>query len=202
LFYGALSVHAAVYLLIRTAPIFAEAPIARAALVGVGLSTAVYGTLVGRVQSDAKNALAYATMTQVGIMFAEVGLGLHTLAMLHLVGHACVRTLQLLRAPSALHEAHILHSGLGEHPRTGAHFERLVPERLRHALYRHAIDGFHLDAAVTRFIAAPVMRLAVRVDGFGRWLHGVVIGIAFVRESRELLPSASPAGGRLTKTDP
>lgn len=178
LFYGALSVHAAVYLLIRVAPIFAEAPIARGVLVAVGLSTAVYGTLTGRVQSDVKNTLAYATMSQVGIMFAEVGLGLHALAVVHLVGHAFVRTLQLLRAPSALREANAMHAAFGGiQPKTGAHLEAIFPEGLRRTIYRHAIDGFHLDAFVQRLIASPVMWLATRVDAFGRWFHATMIGL-------------------------
>ena len=178
LFYGALSVHAAVYLLIRVAPIFAEAPIARGVLVVVGLSTAVYGTLTGRVQSDVKNTLAYATMSQVGIMFAEVGLGLHVLAVVHLVGHACVRTLQLLRAPSALREANAMVAAFGGiQPKTGAHLEAMFPEGLRRSIYRHALDGFHLDTFVQRVIANPVMWLATRVDAFGRAFHATVIGL-------------------------
>lgn len=178
LFYGALSVHAAVYLLLRVAPIFAEAPVARIALVIVGLSTAVYGTLTGRVQSDVKNTLAYATMSQVGIMFAEIGLGLHTLAVVHMVGHACVRTLQLLRAPSALREANAMYAAFGGiQPKTGAHLEAMFPEGLRRSIYRHALDGFHLDALVQRVIANPVVWLAGRVDAFGRWFHATMIGL-------------------------
>lgn len=178
LFYGALSVHASVYLLIRLAPIFAEAPVARAVLIVVGLSTALYGTLTGRVQSDVKNTLAYATMAQVGIMFAEVGFGLHALAIVHLVGHISVRTLQLLRAPSALREANAMHAAFGGiQPKTGAQYEAILPEGLRRAIYRHALDGFHLDAFVQRVIAAPVLGLATRVDAFGRWFHATIIGM-------------------------
>lgn len=200
LFYGALSVHASVYLLIRLAPIFAEAPLARAVLVVIGLSTAVYGTLTGRVQSDVKNTLAYATMSQVGIMFAEVGLELHALAIVHLVGHICVRTLQLLRAPSALREANAMHAAFGGiQPKTGAHLEVLFPERLRRSLYRHALDGFHLDAFVQRVIAAPVMWLATRVDAFGRWMHATIIGMdpvatqKIVEKNEEQDPRSTPS---------
>src|SRR5690606_20376157 len=60
LFYGALSVHAGVYLLLRTAPVFDAAPLASALLIAVGALTAVYATIVGRTQTDAKNVLAYA----------------------------------------------------------------------------------------------------------------------------------------------
>src|SRR5690606_11759367 len=72
LFYGALSVHAGVYLLLRTAPLFDEAPLARAVLIAVGALSAVYATITGRTQTDAKSILAYATITQVGLMFVEI----------------------------------------------------------------------------------------------------------------------------------
>ncbi len=199
LFYGALSVHASVYLLIRMAPVFAEAPIARGVLVVIGLSTAVYGTLAGRVQSDVKNTLAYATMCQVGIMFVEVGLGLHALAVVHLVGHAFVRTLQLLRAPSALREANAMYAAFGGiQPKTGAHLEAMFPEGMRRALFRHALDGFHLDTFVQRVIATPVMWLATRVDAFGRWFHATMIGLdtattqQSVEQKEEKDPNSTP----------
>jgi len=202
LFYGALSVHAAVYLLIRMAPVFAEAPIARGVLIVVGLSTAIYGTLTGRVQSDVKNTLAYATMCQVGIMFVEVGLGLHGLAVIHLVGHAFVRTLQLLRAPSALREMNAMHAAFGGIPqKTGAHIEAIFPEKLRAALYRHALDGFHLDAFVQRVVPKPVMWLATRVDAFGRWFHATMIGMDTtatqrpIDEKPEQDPNSTPRPG-------
>lgn len=168
LFYGGLSVHAGVYLLLRTMPVFADALPARIFLVLVGLASAVYATIVGHTQSDAKNTLAYATITQVGLMFVEIGLGLYVVAAVHLVGHACVRSLQLLKAPSALHEAHLLHAAAGgHHPRTGVHLERLVPERARRWLYGLAIERFHLDSLLSS-VAGAVMALGRRLDAVDR----------------------------------
>ncbi|KYF86293.1 NADH dehydrogenase, partial [Sorangium cellulosum] len=105
LFYGAISVHAGVYLMLRAAPLLERAPVASAVVACVGALTAVYGTMVGRVQADVKSALAHATMSQVGIMFVEIGLGYYWLALVHLCAHACLRCLQMLRAPSALRDA-------------------------------------------------------------------------------------------------
>ncbi len=128
IFYGALSVHAGAYVLLRAAPLLEQAPVARAALIIVGLLSAVHATLVGRAQTDIKSALAYASMTQVALIFVEIGLGLHFFALLHLMGHALVRTLQFLRAPSLLHEHHQLEAAVGHHlARTGTHLERLFP---------------------------------------------------------------------------
>ncbi len=143
-FYGALSIHLGPYLLLRCWPLLKAAPLGAAAVVLVGLLTSLHGTLVGRVQSDAKSALAYGSMTQVGLMLVEIGLGFHLLAVLHMVGHATWRTLEILRAPSLLHDYHHLEISLNQVlPRMGLHYELLLPRRLRTWLYRNALErGF------------------------------------------------------------
>ena len=73
IFYGAISVHAGAYLLLRAQPILAESSIASGAVVLVGLMTALHGTIVGRTSADAKTSLAYAALAQVGVVFMEIG---------------------------------------------------------------------------------------------------------------------------------
>ena len=46
-------------------------------------------------------------------MFVEIGLGWTWIAVAHILGHATVRTLQFLRAPSMLHDYHQMHSAIG-----------------------------------------------------------------------------------------
>jgi NADH-quinone oxidoreductase subunit L len=106
IFYGALSIHLGPVLLLRASSLFAAAPLASLALVVVGALTAIYATFVGRVQADAKGALAYASMAQVGLIFVEIGLGWHTLALVHVLGHATLRAYELLRAPSVIRDVH------------------------------------------------------------------------------------------------
>ena len=128
IFYGALSVHAGAYLLLRMSPLLAHAPVARAAIVLVGAATALHGQLVERVQSDVKSQLAYATITQVGVIFVEIGLGLPRLALFHLVAHALLRTLQLLRAPNAIHDAQMMQAAAGTHHfETGRQYRAIAP---------------------------------------------------------------------------
>src|SRR5439155_22153181 len=103
----------------------------------LGFSSAIYGVVVGRVQSDVKTALAFASMTQVGIITVEIGLGLPYVALIHIIGHACLRTLQLVRAPTLLHDYHQLENAIGHHlHHEPGPWERLVPERVRLLLYR------------------------------------------------------------------
>ncbi len=102
-FYGAVMVHAGVYLIILLRPIFEQAPLAMAVLALVGLLTALYGFVVGLTQTDVKSSLIFATSGQLGLMFLECGLGFWQLAAWHLCAHAVVRGYQFLTAPSLMH---------------------------------------------------------------------------------------------------
>ncbi len=75
IFYGAISIHAGAYLLLRVQPLIAQSALASALVIALGAATAVHGTIVGRAVSDAKTSLAYASLTQVGVVFVEIGLG-------------------------------------------------------------------------------------------------------------------------------
>lgn len=173
IFYGGLSIHAGAYLLLRTAPVLERAPVAAAVLVGIGLVTAAYASMVGRVQTDAKNQLAYAAMAQVGLILAEIGLGLRLLALVHIAGHAAVRTLQFLRAPSLLHEFHQMDAAAGGHTSpTGAYYEMLLPARWRLWLYSIALQRGAFDILLERFAVAPLFALARGLDRLERRFVG------------------------------
>lgn len=102
-FYGAVMVHAGVYLVILLRPIFEHAPLAMAVVAIAGLMTAVYSFIVGLTQTDVKSSLIFATSGQLGLMFLECGLGFWQLAGWHLCAHAVVRGYQFLTAPSLMH---------------------------------------------------------------------------------------------------
>lgn len=160
IFYGAISVHMGAYLLLRIQPVLASGW-AAAATVVVGLLTAFLGTLSHRVSTDAKTSLAYASMTQLGIIFMEIGLGFDYLAMMHIVGHALVRTLQFLRAPSMLHDYHRMHAAAGgELAETGLHLERWIPRPVQMWLYRFGLERGFLDSIIERAVTGPVLRLS------------------------------------------
>lgn len=173
IFYGALSIHAGAYLLLRAAPIIAESTLVAETIVVIGLLTALHGTFVGRACPDAKTSLAYAAMTQLGIIFIEIGFGWHQLALWHITGHALVRTLQFLRAPSMLHDYHRVHAAAGGHlGATGAHFEALMPQRMQSWLYRLALDRGHHDTFLDRFVVGPVLQIARWMQRFeAKWIE-------------------------------
>jgi len=171
IFYGAISVHAGSYLLLRAQPILAESGWATAAVITIGALTALHGTIVGRACSDAKTSLAYASLAQLGVIYVEIGLGWTWLAVAHILGHAVSRTLQFLRAPSMLHDYHQMHAAAGGHlAQTGQHYESALPSRVQLWLYRHAMDRGHLDTILDRLVVFPLHSLSAvlgRVDQWG-----------------------------------
>ncbi|MBK9165908.1 MAG: hypothetical protein IPM24_00420 [Bryobacterales bacterium] len=166
IFYGAISVHLGAYLLLRAYPLLTASPAALLAVTLIGLGTAVHGVVVGRAASDAKTSLAYASITQLGLIFAEIGMGWTTIALIHILGHSVVRTLQFLRAPSMLHEYHHMHAAAGGRVDAAeASLESILPEGLRRRLYWFALDRAHLD----RFLDAVIVRPVFAVSA---WLAG------------------------------
>jgi NADH:ubiquinone oxidoreductase subunit 5 (subunit L)/multisubunit Na+/H+ antiporter MnhA subunit len=202
IFYGALSVHAGAYLMLRIHPLLDSAPIARVVITAIGLLTALHGTLVARVQTDVKSQLAYATISQVGLIFVEIGLGFPRLAVFHIVGHAVVRTLQMLRAPNAIQDAMLLRAAVGRVGRmeTGRHLAPIAPSHFGHWLYHLSLERFHLDGLWDRGLARPLLGLSHALDALEtRWL--AFLGRSFdPREPSEPQPqSVAPreGGGRV-----
>lgn len=172
-FYGALSVHLGAFLLLRMSPLIAVSVWLAVAIVALGLLTAVYAYLVGPVQTDIKSALSFASLAQVGIIVAEIGLGhwvpfLWYVALTHLLGHACLRTLQFVRAPTLLQDYRNLENALGDRlPRPPGPLAR-APARMRAWMYRFALERGYLDAVLTDYVARPFARLFLWFDRLER----------------------------------
>ena len=60
---------------------------------------------------------------------AEIGFGLRYLALIHILGHGCFRTLQFLRAPSLLHDYKLMENAIGKDlPRRQTFWAKFLPE--------------------------------------------------------------------------
>ena len=154
IFYGAVMVHAGVYLMLRLSPLLAQVPDLMAVLVVVGAATALYAWLCGLVQTDVKSALIFATVFQVALMFVAIGLGWTTLATVHLCLHAAWRAWQFLLAPSWL----ALTQGA----------PKPAPAWLRRWqwLYTAALERFWLDRLGFTLLARPT-------ESFAHDMHGL-----------------------------
>ena len=176
-FYGALSVHLGAFLLLRVSPLLEKSLLLSAIVVVLGISTAIYAALTARVQIDAKSALAFASLTQVGLIVAEIGLTFRYLALVHIIGHACLRTLQLLRAPSLLRDYRNLENAMGTRlPDQQSTWSARLPEGLRIWAYRMALERGYLDSILNTFVVNPFVRIFQRFDSWERrwtdWLSG------------------------------
>ncbi|MCP3868598.1 MAG: hypothetical protein GY703_10970 [Gammaproteobacteria bacterium] len=164
-FYGAVMVHAGVYLLIRIHPLISETPLIMYLLVLLGTLTALYGWLSGLVQTDVKSSLMFSTTAQVGLMFLECGLGWFELAAWHLATHAIWRTYQFLHAPALMH--------LATRPaRPVAKWLRRIP-----ALHAAAMQRFWLDAITDWLLLRPTRSLAQDLQDFDQRVINRIIGL-------------------------
>jgi NADH:ubiquinone oxidoreductase subunit 5 (subunit L)/multisubunit Na+/H+ antiporter MnhA subunit len=102
IFYGSLSVHVGVFVLLRTYPFWENMLWVKILIITVGALTGIIATLIARVQPTVKTQIAYSSAAQIGIIFIEIALGLHWLALVHFAGNAFLRTYQLLVSPSFL----------------------------------------------------------------------------------------------------
>lgn len=95
------------YVLIRFAPLLEHATPARWLLVAVGLGTAVLAGMVMLTRISIKLRLAWSTVAQMGFMVLECGLGLYTLAALHLVGHSLYKAHAFLSASMVVRQTRL-----------------------------------------------------------------------------------------------
>jgi NADH-quinone oxidoreductase subunit L len=106
LIHAATMVNAGVYLVARTNPIFAEAPSAMVVVAAIGIFTAILAASIAMTQTDIKRVLAYSTVSQLGYMFAALGVGAFTAAIFHLMAHGFFKGLLFLGSGSVIHAVH------------------------------------------------------------------------------------------------
>lgn len=92
------------FLLILMAPLMTLSAPARWLLLLVAGATAVLAALVMMTRISIKVRLAWSTSAQMGLMLVECALGLHALALLHLVGHACYKAGAFLGSGNAVND--------------------------------------------------------------------------------------------------
>jgi NAD(P)H-quinone oxidoreductase subunit 5 len=181
------------YLLLRVSPILEASRVLSLTVVFLGLASAVFGSIAARVQTDIKSALAFASLTQVGIIVAEIGCGLRYIPLIHIMGHACLRTLQLLRAPTLLHDYHSMENAIGARlERPPSLWVRLIPERGREWLYRLSIERGFLDAILDEYIVRPFLTVFRWSDRMERCWTDLLSGEESRESDQAKLHTASP----------
>jgi len=103
LIHAATMVTAGVYMVARSAVIFASVPEALMVVGIIGTFTAIFAATIGIAQNDIKRVLAYSTVSQLGFMFMALGVGAWVAAIFHLVTHAFFKALLFLGSGSVIH---------------------------------------------------------------------------------------------------
>lgn len=103
LIHAATMVTAGIYMIARSNILFAMAPHTMDVVMWVGVGTSIFAAVIGMKQNDIKKVLAYSTVSQLGLMFAALGMGAFESGMFHVVTHAFFKALLFLGAGSVIH---------------------------------------------------------------------------------------------------
>ena len=103
LIHAATMVTAGIYMIVRSNILYSLAPFTLEIVMWVGVATSMFAAIIGIKQNDIKKVLAYSTVSQLGLMFAALGLGAYTSGMFHVVTHAFFKALLFLGAGSVIH---------------------------------------------------------------------------------------------------
>lgn len=106
LIHAATMVTAGIYMVVRSNVLFALAPHTLDVVLITGVATSVFAAVIGLMQNDIKKILAYSTVSQLGLMFAALGLGAFSSGMFHVVTHAFFKALLFLGSGSVIHALH------------------------------------------------------------------------------------------------
>jgi len=151
IFYGAISIHMGAFLLLRFNPLIQLFPGIAWTLVGIGVVTSILSTVIEKTQCDMKSILAFSTLTQVGIIVSEIGLGFETLAMVHIIGNASLKTYQFLLVPSSFAHYQSTQESLGSHSvnkvsiQELSYFSSPSLKTFRLGFLRGGLDAFLID---------------------------------------------------------
>lgn len=178
IFYGALSIHLGVFLLLRTYPLWSLISGLPVLLIVIGSLTVLFSYPIMTVQTSVKPQLAYAIIVQLGIMFIEIGFGFTQLALWHMVGHALLRTYQLLASPSAmtyrLREV-FYGKNSGQHPPF-----RFLPHQWQSTIYTASLNEGYLDGLWYNYLWMPAKRLGKMFHFIrNRWVERITLGLLF-----------------------
>ena len=162
IFYGSLSVHLGVFLMLRTFPFWEHQTTIRIAIGLTGLTTSLAASVMARVQSSVKSQVAYSSISQIGIIFIEIALGFETLALIHFAGNAFLRTYQLLVSPSVVSYL-IRDQFYNFKPREKA-IEDSYPKKLEYTLYILALKEFNLEGFLNMVLWRPLKMIGKSLD--------------------------------------
>ncbi|WP_181363141.1 proton-conducting transporter membrane subunit [Sulfoacidibacillus thermotolerans] len=95
-------IYTGAFLILRMAPLLARVEWAQGALILIGLFALAMTSLMMMTSTQIKGSLAYSTGAQMGFMLLECGLGLYSLAVLHIISHSAYKAHAFLSSGSVV----------------------------------------------------------------------------------------------------
>lgn len=190
IFYGSLSVHIGVFLLLRTYPLWEYQASVRIIFGLLGVSTAIIASMIARVQSSIKSQIGYASIAQIGVILIEIALGLKMLALLHFAGNAFLRTYQLLVSPSVV--SYLIREQFYTFVPHEETIEDRLPKRVEYTFYLLSLKEWNLDYLMHDRFFGSLKRIGHKLDFlnirnvFVFFIPAYLIGIFFVFHQRDV----------------
>lgn len=181
IFYGSLSVHLGVFLLLRTYTYWSTIITIKVIVITVGVLTVIIASLIARVQSTVKTQIAYASIAQIGIMFIEVALGWHILALVHFSGNAFLRTYQLLVSPSVL--GYMIHDQFFNYKKRLNNYESSKLRPIYNSIYLLSVKEWNMDNYLKMIFWNPFKLLGKKMNflsnqiGIGLMFSFLILGL-------------------------
>jgi NADH:ubiquinone oxidoreductase subunit 5 (subunit L)/multisubunit Na+/H+ antiporter MnhA subunit len=162
IFYGSLSVHLGVFLMLRTFPFWDQQLSVRILIAFMGLVTSIIATGIARVQSSIKSQIAYSSIAQIGLIFIEVAAGFENLALFHFAGNAFLRTYQLLVSPSVV--TYLIREQFYNFTPRQSTIEDSFPKKIENTMYMLCLKEWNLDYFMYRYLWNPIKWLGRQFD--------------------------------------
>ncbi|MDR6562545.1 MULTISPECIES: proton-conducting transporter membrane subunit [unclassified Arcicella] len=162
IFYGSLSVHLGVFLLLRTFPFWEHQISVRILIALLGLTTSIIASLIARVQSSVKSQIAYASIAQIGLIFIEVAAGFESLALFHFAGNAFLRTYQLLVSPSVV--SYMIREQFYNFIPRQHTIEDSFPKKVEYSIYVMSLKEWNLDLFMDYIVWKPLKNVGRKLD--------------------------------------
>lgn len=191
IFYGSLSVHLGVFLLLRTFPFWDHQLSVRILIGLLGLTTAFIASGIARVQSSVKSQIAYSSIAQIGLIFIEVAAGFENLALFHFAGNAFLRTYQLLVSPSVV--SYLIREQFYNFIPRQHTIEDSFPKKIEYTMYLLCLKEWNLDSFMYRYLWNPLKWMGKKFD-FLTFNRVIIFGVPaylvglFVVYNEELIP--------------
>ena len=162
IFYGSLSVHFGIFLLLRTYPFWEHQYIVHAIIIVLGVITFIIAYPTSRVQSTIKSKVAYISIAHIGLMFIEIGLGWTTIALVHFVLNAFVRTYQLLTSPSQV--SFLIKEQFYHYHKRTLTVEDSFPKRLEYSFFILSLREWNLDRLINTIVFNPLKKIGSKLN--------------------------------------